>query len=112
MKVWTSGGVPLTYAVVANVLTASAGGNTVFTFTLNPATGAWTFDLEDQLDHPTQDGQAGDDTENELTIDLGAIVQATDADGDTVTGNAGRPGYYGRRRHADCGERCGLDRDG
>ena len=47
----TSGGVALTYSVVGNVLTAAAGaGNTVFTFTLNPD-GAWTFDLEDQLDH-------------------------------------------------------------
>ena len=27
-------------------------------------------------------------TENDLTINLGAIVQATDWDGDTVTGNA------------------------
>ena len=27
-------------------------------------------------------------TENDLTINLGAIVQATDFDGDTVTGNA------------------------
>ena len=76
--------------MVGNVLTASAGaGNTVFTFTLNPATGAWAFNLEDQLDHPTLDGLAGDNTENELTINLGAIMQATDFDGDTVTGNAG-----------------------
>ena len=36
----TSGGVALSYAVVGNVLTASAGaGNTVFTFTLNPGRG-------------------------------------------------------------------------
>ena len=27
-------------------------------------------------------------TENDLTINLGAIVQATDRDGDTVPGNA------------------------
>ena len=47
----TSGGVALTYAVAGNVLTATAGGgNTVFTFTLNPG-GAWAFNLEDQLDH-------------------------------------------------------------
>ena len=37
----TSGGVALTYSVVGNVLTAEAGaGNTVFTFSLNAATGA------------------------------------------------------------------------
>ena len=85
----TSGGVALTYSVVGNVLTAEAGaGNTVFTFTLNGGTGAWTFNLEDQLDHPTLDGLPGDNTENELTINLGAIVQATDRDGDTVPGAA------------------------
>ena len=49
----TSGGVAVTYAVVGNLLTASAGGNTVFTFALNGTTGAWTFTLVDQLDHPT-----------------------------------------------------------
>ena len=46
-------------------------GNTVFTFSLNAATGAWTFNLEDQLDHPTLDGLPGDNTENDLTIMLG-----------------------------------------
>ena len=30
----------------------------------------------------------GDNTENDLTINLGCDVQATDRDGDTVTGNA------------------------
>ena len=86
----TSGGVALTYSVVGNVLTAEAGaGNTVFTFTLNGGTGAWIFNLEDQLDHPTLDGLPGDNTENDLTILLGSLIQATDFDGDTVTANAG-----------------------
>ena len=80
----------LTYAVVGNVLTASAGaGNTVFTFSLN-GEGAWVFDLEDQLDHPPLDGLPGDNTENELTILLGSLIQATDFDGDTVTARAAR----------------------
>ena len=80
----------LTYTVAGNVLTAEAGaGNTVFTFSLNPITGAWGFNLEDQLDHPTLDGLPGDNTENDLTILLGSLIQATDFDGDTVTGNAG-----------------------
>ena len=54
----------------------------MFTFTLIPATGAWTFTLIDQLDH------AAGNNENDLLINLGAIVQATDRDGDTVIGNA------------------------
>src|SRR4030095_14709949 len=78
----TSGGVALDYAIVANTVTASTAAGDVFTFTLNPATGAWTFTLIDQLDH------APGNNENDLAINLGAIVQATDADGDSVTGNA------------------------
>src|SRR6185503_16091902 len=50
--------------------------------TLNPTTGAWVFNLEDQLDH------APGAAENDLIINLGAIVQATDFDGDTVTAAA------------------------
>ena len=84
----TSGGVAVTYAVVGNTLTASAGGNTVFTFALNGTTGAWTFTLVDQLDHPTLNGLAGDDTENDLAINLSSILRATDFDGDTVAAAA------------------------
>ena len=84
----TSGGVAVTYAVVGNTLTASAGGHTVFTFALNGATGDWTFTLVDQLDHPTLNGQAGDDTENDLAINLSSILRATDFDGDTVAAAA------------------------
>ena len=49
----TSGGVALSYAdAVRDTVTASAAaGNTVFTFQLDTATGAWTFTLVDQLDH-------------------------------------------------------------
>ncbi len=78
----TSGGVALSYAIAADTVTASApAGNTVFTFQLTAA-GNWTFTLVDQLDH------AAGNAENDLTINLGAIVQATDFDGDTVVGNA------------------------
>ncbi|WP_287375626.1 hypothetical protein [Mesorhizobium sp.] len=84
----TSGGVAVTYAVVGNTLTASAGLNTVFTFALNGTTGAWTFTLADQLDHPTLNGLAGDNTENDLAINLSSILRATDADSDTVTAAA------------------------
>jgi T1SS-143 domain-containing protein len=78
----TSGGVAVTYAVAGNVLTASAGGATVFTFSVNATTGAYTFTLVDQLDH------APGLNENNLTIALGTIIQATDFDGDTVTAGA------------------------
>ena len=78
----TSAGVALSYAIVADTVTASApAGNVIFTFQLTAA-GNWTFTLVDQLDHA-----AGND-ENDLTINLGAIVQATDRDGDSVSGNA------------------------
>ena len=78
----TSGGVALSYAIAADTVTASApAGNTVFTFQLTAA-GNWTFTLVDQLDH------AAGNAENDLTINLGAIVQATDFDGDTVPGTA------------------------
>ena len=79
----TSGGVALTYSLVGNVLTATAGpgGATVFTFTLNPG-GAWVFDLEDQLDH------APGAAENDLTIFLGSQIRATDFDGDIAPGGA------------------------
>src|SRR4029453_11098430 len=60
-------------------LTASAGGNTVFTFTLNATTGAYTFPLVAQLDHP-----AGLN-ENDLAVNLSSIIQAIDFDGDSVT---------------------------
>ena len=74
--------------MVGNTLTASAGGSTVFTFSLNVTTGAWTFTLVDQLDHPTLNGLPGDNTENDLTIDLSSILRATDFDSDTVAAAA------------------------
>jgi T1SS-143 domain-containing protein len=77
----TSGGLQVNYQVVGNTLTASTSAGTVFTFVLN-ADGSYTFTLADQLDHP-----AGNN-ENDLSIALGSIIQATDADGDSVTANA------------------------
>src|SRR5262249_40736997 len=71
-----SGGVAVTYAVSGNQLTAKAGaaGPTVFTFEITDATtGAWKFTLVDQLDHPTLNGLPGDDTENDLPINLSSI---------------------------------------
>ena len=72
----TSNGVPVTYAVVGDTLTASAGGTDVFTLTVN-ADGSWAFELLDQLDHPVAD------TEDNLLLDFSSIIGAEDADGDT-----------------------------
>ena len=84
-----SGGVAVTYAVAFDpgsstwLLTASAeAGNTVFTFSLHAATGAYAFTLVDQLDH------AAGLNENDLTIALGTTLNATDFDGDSVTAAA------------------------
>ncbi|HET9398980.1 MAG TPA: DUF5801 repeats-in-toxin domain-containing protein, partial [Sphingomicrobium sp.] len=74
----TSNGVALTYAVVGDTLTASAGGSTVFTLTVN-ADGSWSFDLEGQLDHEIAD------TEDNLDIDFSSMIVGTDHDGDTAS---------------------------
>ncbi|WP_324829182.1 DUF5801 repeats-in-toxin domain-containing protein [Qipengyuania zhejiangensis] len=73
-----SGGVPLSYVVNGNSVSATANGAPVFTMTL-ASNGAWQFQLFAPLDH------SGVDTEDEITIDFGLLVQAIDADGDTVT---------------------------
>ncbi|WP_458736995.1 T1SS-143 repeat domain-containing protein [Pseudomonas chlororaphis] len=77
----SSGGVALVYSVAGDTLTAQAGAVDVFTFSLSAA-GAYSFTLLQPLDHP-----AGDD-ENDITINLGTLLQATDKDGDTVTAAA------------------------
>ncbi|HET8786829.1 MAG TPA: VCBS domain-containing protein, partial [Candidatus Limnocylindrales bacterium] len=82
LPVLHSGGVLVTYEVVGNVLTASAGSETVFTLTVN-ADGSWTFDLVGALDHP-----AGD-FENNIDLDLGSIILATDSDGDSSAAAGG-----------------------
>ena len=76
----SSGGVALVYSVAGGTLTAKAGvaGADVFTFSLTAA-GAYTFTLLKPLDHA-----AGND-ENDITLNLGSLLQATDKDGDTVT---------------------------
>ncbi|MBP5077256.1 hypothetical protein HUS84_25495 [Pseudomonas chlororaphis] len=77
----SSGGVALVYSVVGDTLTAKAGAVNVFTFSLSAA-GAYSFTLLQPLDHP-----AGND-ENDITINLGSLLKATDKDGDTVTAAA------------------------
>ncbi|MER8467589.1 hypothetical protein, partial [Mesorhizobium sp. M1396] len=62
--------------------TADLGGGDqriVFTLAL-AATGGYTFDLQDQIDHAAASGDAGT-----LALDLSSMLVATDADGDTVT---------------------------
>jgi large repetitive protein len=74
----SSGGVAVTYALAGNILTASAGANPVFTLTLNATTGQWDFVLLRALDHPNGGN------ENDLFLNFGSLLQATDADGDSV----------------------------
>ncbi|MGE7963009.1 hypothetical protein ACQKPC_11630, partial [Pseudomonas sp. NPDC089918] len=77
----SSAGVALVYSVVGNTLTATAGATDVFTFSLTAA-GAYTFTLLKPLDH------AAGNNENDITLNLGSLLQATDKDGDTVTAAA------------------------
>ncbi|MHC3401473.1 retention module-containing protein [Aeromonas veronii] len=80
----TSGGVALSYSVVGNVLTASAGGVPVFTLTVG-VDGSYSFTLSGPLDHPVADG---DDSEQlaGVGIDFSGVLTATDGDGDPLTG--------------------------
>ncbi|TPM37595.1 VCBS domain-containing protein, partial [Mesorhizobium sp. B2-3-4] len=58
----------------------------VFTLTVG-ANGSYVFTLIDQIDHPTLNGVAGDNTENTLAnggIDFSSFIVAKDGDGDTV----------------------------
>ncbi|UUY06672.1 retention module-containing protein [Pseudomonas sp. J452] len=80
----SSGGIALSYSVVGNVLTASAGGETIFTLTVNPD-GSFSFVLSGPLDHPDQDGNDSEDLPG-LGIDFSAVLTAVDGDGDPLPG--------------------------
>ncbi|MGN5291555.1 retention module-containing protein [Aeromonas sp. 11P] len=80
----TSGGVALSYSVAGNVLTASAGGVPIFTLTVG-AGGSYSFTLSGQLDHPTADGDDGEQLAD-VGIDFSGVLAATDGDGDPLTG--------------------------
>lgn len=73
----SSDGAALTYSVGDNLLSASANGSPVFTMSLS-GDGTWEFELLGPLDHPIAN------TEDDLSIDFGPLIQATDGDGDTV----------------------------
>jgi T1SS-143 domain-containing protein len=81
----TSGGDPLTYEVVGNVLTATAGGETIFTLTVN-ADGSWEFVLQGPIDHPIADGSFDSEDLPGLGVDFSGILTATDGDGDPLVG--------------------------
>jgi hypothetical protein len=99
----TSKGGTVAYDVTATTLTAYVDDGTtagyqaaqdreVFTLALTAASGAYTFTLLDQLDHSIEDdpGTVAIETafEDDIALQLGAILQATDGDGDTVTASA------------------------
>lgn len=75
----TSDGAPVTVTLSGNTYTGVSGGDTIFTLTLNPTTGAYTFNLTGVLDHPVP----GNPNEPKA-LDFG--VRATDADGDFING--------------------------
>ncbi|UTW07431.1 retention module-containing protein [Pseudomonas benzenivorans] len=80
----TSDGTPLSYSVVGNLLTASAGAQTIFTLQVN-ADGSYSFSLQGPLDHP-QPGSTDDGQLLGLPIDFSGVLTATDGDGDPVGG--------------------------
>ncbi|MGY3887503.1 retention module-containing protein, partial [Aeromonas aquatica] len=82
----SSGGVALSYNVVGNVLTATAGSTVIFTLTV-AADGDYTFTLKGPLDHPVKEGLPNGDNELlPVPIDFSGVLVATDGDGDKVTG--------------------------
>jgi T1SS-143 domain-containing protein len=75
-----SHGVPVVITQTANGYVGTAGGQTVFSLTINSSTGQYTYTQFKPVDHPGQ-GQTG--TNDTIWIKLG--VEVTDADGDTAT---------------------------
>ncbi|WP_448682229.1 retention module-containing protein [Pseudomonas nicosulfuronedens] len=80
----TSGGVALSYSVVGGLLTATAGAKTIFTLAVDAA-GNYEFKLVGPLDHPLHNGSDAE----QLSLNLGGLIKATDGDGDPVSLGAG-----------------------
>ncbi|MBL8713015.1 MAG: VWA domain-containing protein [Alphaproteobacteria bacterium] len=74
----TSEGQPVDVTLVGNTYTGTSHGETIFTLTLNPDTGAYTFTLVGTLDH-------ADPSNPDDIINLHFGLTATDSDGDTAT---------------------------
>uniref|UniRef100_UPI0010F9ED76 VCBS domain-containing protein n=1 Tax=Pseudomonas sp. 2FG TaxID=2502191 RepID=UPI0010F9ED76 len=68
-----SGGVNVSYAVAGNLLTASAGSQTIFTLAVQ-TNGDYSFTLLGPLDHPN----AGSNDNELLVLNLASILQASD----------------------------------
>ncbi len=84
-----SGGLPVLYDVTGDTLTAyvvdpdTLVETSVFTLQVE-SDGTYTFTLLANLDHATLNGLEGDDTENDLILDLSAAIVGYDGDGDSV----------------------------
>ncbi len=106
----TAGGQPLSYVwdLLTNTLYATPDGNpahAAFKISVNPATGAYSFSLVGQVDHPGHDADGlnnGPDTAYEDNININLTYTVTDRDGDYGDGDADG---LDRRRHADSGQR-------
>ncbi len=61
----------------------SEDGRLIFTLTIK-TDGSFTFELTDQIDHPTLNGQIGDNLENLLGINLTGLIQVSDANGSVL----------------------------
>ncbi|KTC94111.1 DUF5801 repeats-in-toxin domain-containing protein [Legionella erythra] len=85
----TSNGEPLSYTsfqagTETSLEALNPGGETLFNFTFDQATGHYTFNLMGPLDHPSPPVATDDDTQS-LAINLGAVLNAVDGDGDSVS---------------------------
>lgn len=88
----TSQGKPIQITVSSDgkTLTGTADGREVFTLKLSNDGSTYSFELKDQIDHPSLDGETGDNTESSLPLDLSAYIVGKDGDGDTVSLTPGK----------------------
>ncbi|MFD3191800.1 DUF5801 repeats-in-toxin domain-containing protein [Sedimentitalea sp. HM32M-2] len=85
----TSGGVAITHSVAIDVnpagddvLTAAAGGTTIYTVTV-AEDGTATIDLVNAMDHPQ--GLPNQPDDDEIVVDFTGVLHAEDAEGDDAT---------------------------
>jgi VCBS repeat-containing protein len=85
----TSNGVPVTLALVGTEIVGSAGGNPVFSVSVDPVTGLVTLTQFAEIDHPLPGASGGYDSQLlELPaglIELRGTATITDRDGDSVS---------------------------